>query len=60
MLDVDAELWNHQSPIRNLQSIGNALGSVQQLAETSGALSLDRNYDPFGNLEASTGTPKQF
>jgi hypothetical protein len=36
-------LPNHQSAIRNLQS-------------NAGALSLDRNYDPFGNLEASAGS----
>jgi hypothetical protein len=32
------------------------LGSVRQLADGGGSISLDRNYDPFGNLEASTGS----
>jgi RHS repeat-associated protein len=35
--------------------LGDALGSVRQLADASGVLSLDRNYDPFGNGQASAG-----
>jgi RHS repeat-associated protein len=33
-----------------------ALGSVRQLADDSSALTLGRNYDPFGKVDASTGT----
>lgn len=35
--------------------LGDALGSVRQLADVGGAISLDRNYDPFGNGVASRG-----
>jgi hypothetical protein len=36
--------------------LGDALGSVRQLTDSTGAISLDRNYDPFGNLEAEAGS----
>ena len=38
-----------QSSIHNLQS-GDALGSVRQVADAGGAITLVRNYDPFGTV----------
>jgi hypothetical protein len=32
-----------------LPSLGDALGSVRRLAGAGGAITLDMNYDPFGN-----------
>jgi hypothetical protein len=50
-----------QSSISNSQStiqffLGDALGSVRQLADSTGAVTLAKNYDPFGNVEASAGS----
>ncbi len=36
--------------------LGDALGSVRQLADTTGAVTLAKNYDPFGNMETSAGS----
>ena len=36
--------------------LGDALGSVRQLTDANGVVSLDRNYDPFGEVEASVGS----
>ena len=36
--------------------LDDALGSVRQLADAGGAIRLDRNYDPFGNVDASAGS----
>ncbi len=36
--------------------LGDALGSVRQIVDASGAVVLAKSYDPFGNVKASTGT----
>jgi len=36
--------------------LGDALGSVRQMADGSGAVAYTASYDPFGNLEASAGS----
>ncbi len=36
--------------------LGDALGSVRQLADSGGAVSLARNYQPYGKLLASDGS----
>jgi RHS repeat-associated protein len=35
--------------------LGDALGSVRQLTNQTGTVSLARNYDPYGNMIANTG-----
>jgi YD repeat-containing protein len=35
--------------------LGDALGSVRQLADQTGTITLARNYDPYGNVVASAG-----
>jgi hypothetical protein len=36
--------------------LGDALGSVLQITDASGVLTLAKNYDPFGNVVSSLGT----
>ncbi len=36
--------------------LGDALGSVRQLADATGAVSLARSYQPYGKLLASDGS----
>ena len=36
--------------------LGDALGSVRQLTDASGAVALTQSYDPYGNVISSTGT----
>jgi len=36
--------------------LGDALGSVRQMTDASGAVILAKSYDPFGNVKASAGT----
>jgi RHS repeat-associated protein len=36
--------------------LGDALGSVRQLTDASGAVTLAKNYDPFGNAVSSLGS----
>jgi len=36
--------------------LGDALGSVRQLVNTTGALTLTKSYEPFGNTLSSTGS----
>ena len=35
--------------------LGDALGSVRQMVDASGAVILAKSYDPYGNAKASTG-----
>ena len=36
--------------------LGDALGSVRQLTDAGGAVTLARNYDPFGSVTVSAGS----
>ncbi|MGB8212992.1 MAG: RHS repeat-associated core domain-containing protein [Anaerolineales bacterium] len=36
--------------------LGDALGSVRQMTDLNGAITLDQNYDPFGNPDGSLGS----
>ena len=49
-----------QSQITNPQSpeyfLGDALGSVRQLADTTGAVTLTQSYAPYGDVVSSVGT----
>jgi hypothetical protein len=36
--------------------LGDALGTVRQLADMTGTVTLARNYDPYGQVLSSTGT----
>ncbi len=36
--------------------LGDALGSVRQMTDSNGAITLARNYDPFGNPDGSLGS----
>ncbi|MGP8330095.1 MAG: RHS repeat-associated core domain-containing protein [Methanosarcinaceae archaeon] len=36
--------------------LGDALGSVRQLADTAGAITLTQSYAPYGDITSSTGT----
>ena len=36
--------------------LGDALGSVRQLTDASGAVTLTQSYDPYGNVIQSEGT----
>jgi hypothetical protein len=36
--------------------LGDALGSVRQLTDANGSITLLREYDPYGNVESSVGT----
>lgn len=38
------------------QRLGDALGSVRQLADASGAVTYSRAYDPYGVVTSTTGT----
>ncbi len=37
-------------------SLGDALGSVRQLASTSGSISISRNFEPYGTIYGSMGS----
>jgi RHS repeat-associated protein len=36
--------------------LGDALGSVRQMADSTGAVTLSRSYDPYGNVVSSQGS----
>jgi hypothetical protein len=40
--------------------LGNSLASVCQLAEKSGAITLPKNYNPYGNVSAGWDWSRSF